>query len=161
MRVYSRVLKAVFKEAWKECWFVLDCGDAPLKWARESRTALWWETTKAIMPQAKRRRMGLQRSQAGRPAPGWENPFVVVWGIHWREQRSSCSSIQKWMAKFAEFTNALAAVWGLVWLSDESATLEDDEAAWHTVKLPARISDMVISRPNRRCSDWGGGGGKR
>ena len=155
MRVYTRIMRAIFKNAWKECWFALDCGDSPMKWVREARTELWWETIKVVGSQAKRRRLGIQRKSPGKPTASWEHPFVVVWGLHWRGEVAACSSGRDWMHKFPHFMDSLSSAWNLPWLAETKTPLEDDMVGWYTVKLPAQLTDTVPLRPNQRASRWG------
>ena len=100
---YMRVLKAVFKSAWREVAFHLDNGETPLQDARGYRTALWWQTLAAIAPAAERKRLAIQHAHQGQQKTSWEHCFVAAWGIHWRDLRDNCKTATEWMRHFPVF----------------------------------------------------------
>jgi len=76
--LYARVIKMVFKAAFKDKCFEFDYSAAPLRHARMYRNSLWWETWGALVSPAKRRKLGIIHRQAGQQKPSWEYPFVCV-----------------------------------------------------------------------------------
>ena len=116
--LYCRVLRAVFKAAWKEVVFTLDSGAALLREIRNYCRALWWTTLQSVSSRAKRRKLNVQHGAPGRPAAGWENPFVCAWGLHWQSVRDSCRNLAEWMVKWKDFCRSLEAKWELKLLPD-------------------------------------------
>ena len=156
--VYKRVLKSIFKAAWKETWFTLDGGAMPLKCAREYRNALWCQTLSCMTTSSQRRKIGLQRGQAGQQRTPWENPFLAVWGLHWRDTRSTCSSAAEWMSKYTLFLDSLSEKWNLPWLRETSETHLD--SGWITVKLKTAIDDLPPFLANPRAAKWSSSQGR-
>ena len=152
--LYDRVLKAVYKAAWKGNKGVLDYGENPLNFARDYRNAAWWETLQVTSSQSKRRRLNLSHGRSGQQCASWENPFVKAWGSHWRARRDKCTSLLEWMGGYTEFAKALGAKWQLLWLGTYG---QDDQKAsnWtYTVKLPTEIDDIPYRLSNPKASKW-------
>ena len=153
--VWERVLKSVFKAAWREANFALDDGAQPLKWVREIRSELWWQTYGFTNPQSKRRKTGILHARAGRQRTSWENPFVAAWGLHWRAQRDKCLTLSEWMHQWNDFRNRLSTVWQLPWIGIEMPDSTDINVAWASHHIPTSIADIPRTCPNPRADRWG------
>jgi hypothetical protein len=136
-----RILKAVYKQAWKETHFSLDNGDNPLEWARSCRSAAWWQTCCGLASSFKRRRAGINHGRPGQQRADWENPFLVWRGCQWRDERRSCHNLRSWMNGFDGFVNFLAERWNLPWLRQESKAGEASDLPC-THKLRTSITDV-------------------
>ena len=102
MPVHGRVIKAVFKTAWKDRHFQLDSSEAPLQRAREYRSEAWWHTVNAMASPAKRRKLGITHHRPGQQQTSWEHPFVAVWGLDCRCRLESCQPEKERMRKFLD-----------------------------------------------------------
>ena len=105
--LYTRVIRSVYKAAWSTSRFQVDCGDSPLQAARNFRDQLWWATCSFLTPAAKRRREGVAHRRVGAPIGGWEQPFVAVWGQHWKEKLNHVGEISEWMRNSTDFLQSL------------------------------------------------------
>ena len=148
---YAIVLKLVFKSDWREQSFRLSAGEQPLKHAREYRSALWWHTVYALTRQWKRRRLELQHARAGQQRSTWENPFVAVWGIHWREQRARCNTLTEWLGLFQDFSATLCDLWQL----PKPKSPQTSAPYLHSTRLPGDIPTLP---DNPRELSWGSSG---
>ena len=148
-----RVLKTVFKAAWRDDAFKLDCGDAPLRDARDYRSALWWQTHCYFAPPCRRKQMRTSHQRAGMPKTKWEQLFVEVWGIHWRSRRQACTTLEDWMHEFPDFASAVCRMWSLPPLECDEQAL-GAEPPWKKVKLPTAIDDLPPSIHNPRATTW-------
>ena len=151
--LYFRVLKAVYKEAFKDSTFTLDHAAAPLRFARSYRSSLWWETLGALVTSAKRRKLGFVHRQAGQQKPAWEHPFVCVWTCNWRLRLVSCRSLSQWMAGFADFSNSICDLWHLPRPGNFRAA-ESSIGALVTFKLPSTIEDIPALPANCKENSW-------
>ncbi len=153
--LYGKVLKAVFKAAWRESMFSLDGGISPLRQVRLYRTEVWWQTCCALTDPAKRRRLGVKHSTRGRSAAAWEHPFVVLWGCQWREKRQECKSLRSWMALFGHFAFGVCDLWGLPQLSVGLARGDESPGrSLQTYKLPTSLADMPELPQNPKEHGW-------
>ena len=157
--VWEQVLKSVFKSAYRESSFALDDGAQPLKWVREARSELWWQTYAFLAPPAKRQKTGIQHAKAGRQRTSWEGPFVAAWGMHWRSHRDQSKSLAEWMQQWGAFRSQLASAWQLPWLDFQPA-VANLEGRWVTHRLPTAITDIPHVVPNPRSSKWGSASGR-
>ena len=146
--LHFRVLRAVFKEAWKNHNFVLDSGDSPLKIARGFRNTQWWQTHCFLNSNTQRRK----HRRVGMPHALWENPFVVVWGIDWFSQLANCCSLVDWMRKLDSFLNKLCHLWCLTPLQPKD--IEVPTEVWREFQLPATILDFPPLPPNWKETQW-------
>ena len=150
--MYGRVLKAVFKTAWRDSHFALDCSDSPLREARGYRDAMGWQIWNAITSKTKRRKLGIAHGTAGQQQSGWEHLFVALWEIGWQRRMSDCTSEKQWMRNFRAFADGLCDLWRLLRLWIES----DREVFFFlkTHKLPTTIEDIPPMLPNLREEQW-------
>ena len=108
--IHLRILKTVFKAAWKEPRMQVG-GEHPLKKAREVRSAMWWECIKQ-QPLKMRHSEKLFRASPGHIS-AWEDCFVAWHGSDWRTFRDTHLTLDSWMSKSAEFSNKLCDLWSL------------------------------------------------
>ena len=156
--IYIRVLKAVYKAAWKEIAFKLDCGEAPLAKARSYRSVMWWQTWRGVSSQAKRRKMGITHASQGKQLASYENPFVCLWDCCWREKRTSSKTIGQWMKNFPEFAVQMSELWKLPPPSFKCSG--NDAEISFTVKLPTCKDDLPHLPHNLKEDGWESGGGR-
>eukprot|EP00973_Karenia_brevis_P023481 3232782-Karenia_brevis.AAC.1 len=97
---HVKVIKSVYKAAWREKNFVLDNGDCPLSGVRSFRDATWWAAMQYGARPHKRRKLGVQHARPGTPRTPWEQPFVDVWGEGWRAKLRNANTLQQWMAGY-------------------------------------------------------------
>ena len=150
--LYVRVLKAVYKAAWREFTFSLDGGDSPLGQARLCRCAMWWETWRAVATPSKRRKLGILHASPGAQSASWETPFVALWGCCWRGRRDSSKTVSQWMRGFPDFANSLCELWKLP--GTELSDVEPTYQAPFSVKLPTCREDLPHLRHNSREDHW-------
>jgi hypothetical protein len=151
---YDRIVKSVFKAAWKERTFTLDCGEAPLKAARSYRDSIWWETIQALAPTHKRRKVATHAS-SGQQKRAWEHPFCTVWGNSWRAKLESCGSLSEWMNHYNKFAASLYGIWSLP-VSHLALSWEAQSEPLLIVKLSTTVDDVPPLLPNPKETMWGG-----
>ena len=93
MLLYDRVIKAVYKTAWTDNAFSLDCGAWPLKTVRQYRSAEWLQTHLFMTSQAKGWKLGTNPRHAGASKRSCEHMLVDVWGIRWHGRLFACASM--------------------------------------------------------------------
>ena len=91
LMLHHRVLRAVFLHAWRQ-------KTVPHQGFRQHchsldvfRDRAWWENVRAG-PWRLRSASYLTQSTSGHPAE-WEDVFVAVYGLRWREFRDSCNTL--------------------------------------------------------------------
>lgn len=151
---HVKVMRSVYKSAWREKTFELDGGEAPLKKVRSYRDALWWQTWQAISTQSKRRRLGICHGQAGQPKTAWEHPFVTVWGLDWRSRLQNAVTLSEWMSSCDEFMQSLSEMWHL---PVEGEKKGDIPAFVQTIKMKTTIYDPPDLLFNPKQASWGEG----
>ena len=111
-----RVLKSIYKAAWYENHSGLQVGQEPLKWAREYRSLVWWDTIQFLCSPHERYRLGLKQHRQGHIA-AWEDVFCLVLGRHWRQERDRNTNLSDWMADCGSFMRAVCEKFGL-WINE-------------------------------------------
>ena len=109
--IHIRIMKAIFKSAWKESRLNVGIGENPLSDIRMVRSAMWWEGVKTG-PVKRRRLEGLFHTCSGHRT-AWEDCLVIVFGVDWRSFRDGHRSLEQWMGNFAHFSNRLCELWHL------------------------------------------------
>ena len=110
---YHRVLKMVFKAAWKEKSSPCALGQNPLQWARECRDSSWWNLVRAECSRREMRQEKLEHRRAVHGQTSWEDVFVTVYGPAWRAVRDEHASMAQWMSKAPSFIDTVCERWGL------------------------------------------------
>ena len=62
------------------------------------------------------------------PLTEWEDVFVSVYGLRWREHRDSCASEQEWHQRIAHFVNEVCKTWRLPIMGSKVGDVVDDGA---------------------------------
>ena len=112
--LHCRILKVVFKAAWRE----RTCGNttpiSTLESARLFRCRLWWEAFRSNPGSTYRKRKaeGLTRQTSGHRVE-WEDVFVDTLGLLWRELRDNCGTESRWMLQFPDFCKRTCCRWML------------------------------------------------
>ena len=151
--LYLRVVKAVYKAAWRDAAFKLDCGSSPLRVVRDYRSMEWWQTHCFLTTQAKRRKLGTYHRHGGAQKCSWEHVFVEVWGIHWRSRLSACTSLAKWMSGFQDFAEQLCHKWSLPQpVGNQGPKTWGDP--FITIKLATNVDDVPPLLPNPKADSW-------
>jgi hypothetical protein len=110
-QLHHRILKAVFRSAWRETTFQTPGGGALLSQVRGSRHRSWWESVKHESVWT-RTHHGFKHWKKG-PRTEWEDSFVEVYGYGWRAVRDSCQDAAEWESLLPDFINTLCRNWGL------------------------------------------------
>ena len=150
----ERILKAVFKRAWRETTFHMGNGQSLLQDLRGYRNAQWWSGCVALASKWKRRKLGLVRKTGGQQRASWERPFVEVWGDEWRSQVADCRTLAEWLRKFVEFRDSLFDIWGL---PVKGPAGEAGGRPATRVKLSTGINDVPECVANSKEESWNGG----
>ena len=153
---HVKVLKSVYKDAWKEKIFCLDNGDAPLHALRIYRDSCWWQTWRAITTRSTRRKAGVSHAQGGQQKTSWEHPFVTVWGVHWRTRLNAATKLAEWMRGYTEFEHVLCRDWHLP--GEPQGEQSYIPAPFISVKMPTSPNDPPLLVPNPREQLWDAGG---
>ena len=151
---HVKVIRFVYKAAWREKAFHLDGGDAPLKQVRSYRDAMWWQTWQAISTRAERQRLGIRHAQVGQQKTAWEHPFVTVWGLDWRSRLQNAATLSEWMKSCGEFVETLCDKWHLPVIAETKPVLS---LFMQTIKLKTTIHDPPDLLFNPKQEAWGEG----
>ena len=157
--VFQRVLKNVYKAAYKVDRFTLDSGDAPLKHLLRYHEQAWWQTLAQIVPPTKRLKIGMKHRHAGCPPASWEQPFVAAWGIHWRSRLDKARTLPEWMSQWPEFLRILSTEWKLPFSVEAGRPISIGDAL-QTFRLPTTEMDVPPLMSNPRADWWCPGGGR-
>ena len=150
--VFVRVIKAVYKAAWKDKTFALDDGSSPLRAARQFRNAMWWQTVQVVQPKAKRQKLGIVHHSRGQQRVGWEHPFVAVWGCTWQDKLDACSSLRVRMQGFPDFVKNLCGRWQIPYTYEPPD--ETDPGRWVSTEFPTCVDDLPYFPPNSKEAGW-------
>ena len=110
-QLHHRILDAIYKGACRERSLTVAQGDKPLRWARAHRNEMWCQTLKAL-GRHERRREGIQQRSSGHRTQ-WEDIFVNVLGLTWRQQMDTCRDRAEWECGRWRFINAVCDRWHL------------------------------------------------
>ncbi|CAK0847987.1 unnamed protein product [Prorocentrum cordatum] len=150
----GRILKAVFKRAWKETAFHIGNGQLLLQDLHTYRNAQWWSGCLALASETKRRKLGLVRKHCGQQPASWERPFVDVWGVEWRSQMATCTTLAQWLRKFGDFRDSLFHIWVLP-LKEPVDEVVGRPAK--RMKFSTGIDDIPECLANSKEGSWDGG----
>ena len=136
--ICHRVLRAIYKAAWQESHSGLPLDMEPLKWAREFKSQLWWETMCGICSVYQRHKQGIKHHKSGHKA-AWEDLFCALLGIHWRSARDACSCIAEWMAGCTDFVISACEHFG-IWIATQPGSLNQLQ---FTLSSPKQFSHFA------------------
>ena len=94
--LHLRVLREVFKGAWKEKTLQGPSGTNYLRFAREERSRELWELAKSFYSAKRRRQEHIVHAGFGGRVE-WEDVFVMYFCTGWREVRDKCTSGAEWL----------------------------------------------------------------
>ncbi|CAK0901216.1 unnamed protein product [Prorocentrum cordatum] len=161
--LHCRVLREVFRNAWRERCMPLRGERNYLHLARQFRTREWWETVRMMGSERKRRKEGIVHSGMGYRIE-WEDIFVSVFGIAWRARRDECSREAEWMALYPAFESHLCTLWGLFCKSSGRCSDRQDQV--HAAPKRRRIATHPLDELPAGHGDsapdvhWGGMAGR-
>ena len=113
MMAYHRVLKLVFKAAWKEKWSPCAWDTNPLQSARECRDQTWWYLVQNSCSRTDMKQQHLQHRCKGAQRTAWDDVLALVFGPAWRSFRDQHSSLTEWMKHCTMFIDKVCGEWGL------------------------------------------------
>ena len=116
--IFLRVIRTLYRAAWRQNHVMVGCCDKPLAWIREARSAHWW-TTCCALGRSARHRSGIVQQSSGHRVM-WEDVFVEFLGLDWRQTRSTCTTYSDWRAGEASFVQRVCSEWGLPWKPDQT-----------------------------------------
>ena len=114
------MLRAYFREAWKEKVRADRDGRNRTLELREYRNARWWKDILAI-PFHARKYHGWVHARPGAPLRQWEDLMVEMCGVDWRTLRDSSNSKREWMKQADDIINILCSLWDLPSLSKKAS----------------------------------------
>ncbi|CAK0874635.1 unnamed protein product [Prorocentrum cordatum] len=118
-----RVLKSVFKNAWREISLPCSAGAELLRKSPIFRARDWWEQYKHAKEYKKPLRLSMVHATGGNFSH-WEDVFCDYFGVDWRSVRDGYHSLQEWMRHFGEFSAWICRQWGLPVVGCVRATTE-------------------------------------
>ena len=104
-----------------------------LAWLRNSRNRRWWDH--ALAMGRLRVFAGIVRDRAG-PRTEWEDVFVEMWGLAWRDRLHNTPSLAEWQALWPEFAATVCDSWCL--------------PDFHTPDRRATDEGPILPSPKRR-----------
>ena len=157
LMAYHRVLKLVFKAAWKEKASPLDHKANPLQLVREFRDHTWWFLVQAGHTRAELREQQLQHRRSGKLRIPWDEVFVMVYGPTWRNFRDEHSGLAEWMQHCPSFMDAVCEKWGL-----PKTPKRQDKEPWAPLRcrIPASIDLPPALEPHPLDRKWASSSGR-
>ena len=110
--LHIRILREVYRHAWREISFPSPSGSNTLAEVRKFRDRTWWESVCALQSARKRKLAGHCHAGLGSRVE-WEDVFVAAYGARWRDRRDQCTSLSMWMHSFSDFSQMVCLKWGL------------------------------------------------
>ena len=146
---FLRIIRILYRAAWRENCTLVGNGDKPLAWIREARSAHWWITCCVIGRSARYKNGVLQ--QSSRHSVMWEDMFVEFLGFDWRQTRSTCHSYSDWRAGEASFAEKVCTKWGLPWKRDQTTTAS---AASFCDEIPKTVNSKLAWQDHPEDVAW-------
>ena len=147
--LFLRIIRILYRAAWRENCIRVGNGDTPLAWLREARSALWWSTCCA-MGRSARYKHGIMQQASGHSVM-WEDMFVEFLGLEWRQARSACRSYSDWRAGETSFAEKVCEKWGLPWKRDQPTSTA---AALLCVEIPKAINSGLTWNDHPDDEKW-------
>ena len=119
MLLHHRILREIFKEAWREGHVTFPGGNTHTKKIRTFRNRAWWNSVKHE-PFSRRSKHGAVHATMGNYTE-WEDVFIMVFGPGWSELRDTCN-FPEWMSRLPFFINSVCEQWELPVLPSSSAS---------------------------------------
>ena len=141
--LHHRVLRSVFRSAWRETHFVDATGDRLLKVIREYKCELWWASVKDSS-YASRLQAGAVHSRQG-TQPCYESLFVKLCGPTWRDNLAACPSYTQWKRTCDELVNEICSQWELPGFAREAA--HERKPTWEADVIERKDYLSMLTNP--------------
>eukprot|EP00973_Karenia_brevis_P090041 12400726-Karenia_brevis.AAC.1 len=108
---HQRVLKLVYRSAYREDSTVVGDGCLPVRALRRCRDRIWWDFAVTAATYRQRKAQGWSQARHGHHT-AWEDVFVEYLGINWRQKRDSMD-YGSWKSGESDFVNYFCFAWDL------------------------------------------------